>query len=95
MTAAEQAAEELRKVKKFCRIDHDEDDDEVADLIASAKAYLAGAGIPPASPLYELTVKNLVLHWYDNREDGKTLTVGLRQLINQQKLSQVADTETW
>ena len=94
--AADVTPADLAAVKSFCHIDHDEDDTEVASLISAAREYLTQAGIPPAeSPLYMLTVKNMVLQWYDNREDGRTLTVGLRAMINQLKMTNVADICIW
>lgn len=80
-------------VKRYCRIDGDEEDGLLADLIDAAKGYLAGAGIDdPATDdrRYALAVMALVLHYYDYRglteAPAPSAIPGIRNLINQLKL---------
>ncbi|MEK5498588.1 head-tail connector protein [Bacillus sp. FSL M8-0077] len=61
---------DLEKVKHFLRVDGDEDDVLIEELIASAAEYLENAGVKEAykqSALYGLAVKLLVQEWFDNR----------------------------
>ena len=84
--------EQLTALKRYCHVDHDEDDALLVQLYAAAVEYLTNAGIPPLpTALYKLAAHALVLEWYDGAPIG-TVTVGLRQLINQQKLSTAAQT---
>lgn len=78
----------LARLKAYLHVDHDEDDALLTSLYASAAAYLANAGIPPCtSPLYECAAYGLVLEWYDGGTTSSAVTVGLRQIINQLKLT--------
>lgn len=78
----------LARLKAYLHIDHDEDDTLLTSLYASAAAYLANAGIPSGtSPLYEQAAFGLVLEWYDDGATSGAITVGLRQIINQLKLT--------
>lgn len=80
----------LALLKKHCHIDHDDDDAQLTMLYGTAVEYLADAGISMAdTDKYRLAAFSLVLEWYDAGQTG-TVTVGLRQLINQLKLSSVA-----
>lgn len=88
----------LEEVKLYCRIDGDLEDDLLRSLLQAAKDYLTGAGIDePAGdvPLYGLTVKALVLDYYDRR--GLTQrpdpyeVPGVRNAINQLKLRAEAE----
>lgn len=80
-------------VKLYCRIDGDEENVLLADLIDAAKSYLAGAGIddPVADDRrYALAVMALVLHYYDCRglteAPAPSAIPGIRNLIVQLKL---------
>lgn len=78
----------LARLKAYLHVDHDEDDTLLTSLYASAVAYLANAGIPSGtSPLYERAAFGLVLEWYDGGTTSGAITVGLRQIINQLKLT--------
>lgn len=78
----------LARLKAYLHVDHDEDDALLTSLYASAAAYLANSGIPPCtSPLYECAAYGLVLEWYDGGTTSGAVTVGLRQIINQLKLT--------
>lgn len=78
----------LARLKAYLHVDHEEDDALLTSLYVSAAAYLANAGIPPCtSPLYERAAYGLVLEWYDGGTTSGAVTVGLRQIINQLKLT--------
>ena len=81
----------LKALKAHCHVDHDDDDDQLRFLYGAAVEYLAGAGIDTGTEEAKFTAFSLVLEWYDGAPIG-TVTVGLRQLINQQKLSTAAQT---
>lgn len=83
----------LEAAKAYARIDGDEDDALLESLIEAAEEYLAGAGVYPGlapEALYQLAVKGIVLHWYEQRNvtDGPAPTdfaAGVRLIINQLK----------
>ena len=88
----------LEAAKAYARIDGDEDDALVESLIEAAEEYLAGAGVYPGlaqEALYQLAVKGIVLHWYEQRNatersatEGRAPTdfaAGVRLIINQLK----------
>ncbi len=70
----------LNDVKLYCRIDSDDEDDLLNEMIAAAKnqifgqcgktSYVNGEVEPirlEDTELFKLAVKMLVAHWYDNR----------------------------
>lgn len=83
----------LEDVKSYGRIDGDEDDALLVGFTEAAEEYLANAGVTPESAsasLYQLAVKGIVLHWYENRtavDSGspKDFEPGIRLVINQLK----------
>lgn len=84
----------LEAAKAYARIDGDEDDALVESFIEGAEEYLAGAGVYPGlapEALYQLAVKGIVLHWYEQRnvtDSGTAPTdfaAGVRLIINQLK----------
>ena len=83
----------LEAAKAYARIDGDEDDALLESLIEAAEEYLAGAGVYPGlapEALYQLAVKGIVLHWYEQRNvtDNAAPTdfsAGVRLTINQLK----------
>lgn len=89
-------AEKLAALKRHCHIDFDDDDAQLLMLYGSAVGYLAGAGVPAtmqSDERYLLAAYSLVNEWYDGAAIG-TCTVGLRQLINQLKMEQIASAGT-
>jgi uncharacterized phage protein (predicted DNA packaging) len=61
---------DLAAVKSYCRIDWDTEDELLTALVAAAKDYLDGAGVPEPeadNPMYALAVKAMVLEFYDHR----------------------------
>ncbi len=60
---------DIKDIKVFLRIDHDEEDELIQSLIKSGEEYLENAGCKTNydSELYNLAVKMLISHWYENR----------------------------
>ena len=85
------AAADLEACKQYMRVDGTDDDVLIAGLMEAAKEYLAGAGIEEGedpSPLYQMAVRSLTLHYYDHRDavGGEApLPLGLRPILNQLK----------
>lgn len=87
---------ELENLKKYPRIDEDDDSDNetIKDLQKAAEEYLTNAGvkIDYEKQLYCLAVKLLVTHWYDNRiittdKNQSKLPFSLDAIIMQLKFS--------
>lgn len=83
----------LEAVKRYCKIDSDEEDGLVLELIDSAKDYLSGAGVEEPTTgyaLYDLAVKAHVLHFYDHRGEAESGSLneipGFSNVVNQLKL---------
>ena len=66
---------ELNEIKSYLKIDFDDDDRLILDLLSAAEEYLANAGVKKncKSNLYKLALRILVSHWYLNRN---VITVG-------------------
>ncbi|WP_312288164.1 head-tail connector protein [Terrisporobacter sp.] len=89
----------IEEIKQYSRVeDIDEDTNESAllqTLEISAKMYLKNAGVitpTETNEFYNLAVKILVTHWYDNREPiGKAdkLAYSLDSIIAQLKYCEV------
>ena len=60
---------DIKDIKLFLRIDHDEEDDFLQGLLKASELYLENAGCKTNydNELYSLAVKLLVSHWYENR----------------------------
>lgn len=61
----------IDEVKEFLRIDGNDDDALITALTAAAEQYVKNATRPDVdtkNDLYNLAVKILVTHWYENRE---------------------------
>ncbi len=59
----------LAAVKRYCKIDYDEDDELLAGLLAGADAYLEGAGCVREGheALYDIIAHAMVLEQYEGR----------------------------
>lgn len=85
----------LNDLKLYMRIDDNFEDDLLDSLLKSAKEYLSTCNITEnnrLSSLYDLAIKMLVSHWYDNREvvgEAKLLAYSLNSIIF--KMSLVGD----
>ena len=82
----------LAEIKTYMHAEG-ESDAAVEPFVAAARAFLAGAGVREGavrSDAYDLALKALSLHWYDNR-DGAPVPEGLQQLINQLQYAKVSE----
>jgi len=61
---------ELDELKSYCKVDGDDEDNDITEFQAGAEAYLINAGIVVdySNALYGLAVKMLVNNWHKNRE---------------------------
>ena len=78
----------LEKIKEYLKIDSNDEDTTVQTLITSAELYLKNAGVIEdyQNELYDLAIKMLVLHWYENREivgNSKKMAFSLDNIITQ------------
>lgn len=83
-------AADLGRLKRYMRVDHDDDDDVIAGLWSAAVQYLQNAGIEnDYTNLYWLAAAGLTLHYYDSAPSvtgtGTNLPLGLQNIINQLK----------
>ena len=88
-------AQMMEALRAHCHIDHNYDDTQLQMLYGAATDYLSKAGIPypeqgQSVDQYQLTAFSLVLEWYEGAAVG-SVTIGLRQLINQLKLDNLTD----
>ena len=59
----------LEEIKEYMKIDSNDEDILITSLIEAANNYLLNAGVKNFdNSLYNLAIKMLVLHWYENRE---------------------------
>lgn len=86
---------DLTELKTYLRIDGGEDDQVLASLYDAAVEYLENAGVKKSEDkhkLYDLAIKLLVSHWYDNRSGvivgitSKSLEHSLQSIILQLKV---------
>ncbi|MBT2600948.1 MULTISPECIES: head-tail connector protein [unclassified Oceanobacillus] len=61
---------QVKDIKEYLRIEHDEDDAMLNQFIIRAKIYIKnGVGkINEENELFKMAILVLVGHWYDNRE---------------------------
>lgn len=99
------SAERMQRIYTYARLEEFQADPEVSSVVQSlaeaAVEYLANAGIRYSadSALYELALKGLVAHWYDNRDaispaSNAQTPLGLRTIITQLKLTSVPESGT-
>nr|UVM81369.1 MAG: head-tail connector protein [Bacteriophage sp.] len=83
------------EIKQFSRVDDPGEKGLLDSLEISAKTYLKNAGVntpTETNEFYNLAIKILVTHWYDNREPiGKAnkLAYSLDSIIAQLKYCEV------
>ncbi len=84
----------IEEMKEYLRVDGDEENNSITGLIEAAEMYLVNAGCALKDAngkpinLAKLAVKQLVVHWYENREPtGKAdrLAFSLDNIIAQLK----------
>lgn len=67
----------LEEAKLYMRVDDDTDDALITSLLAAAQQYVerkTGKIYKPEDELWNLCIKQLVIHWYENREVQATST---------------------
>lgn len=80
-------AEELKLLKQYMHVDHDDDDDLIQKIWAGKIAELSRGGAVTENPDdYWLAAAGMTLEAYD----GTPLPPGVQKLINQLKLSDPA-----
>jgi len=60
----------LEEIKNYLRIDYNNDDNLIQSLITAARSLVeekTGKTYKPDSELWNLCIKLLVAHWYENR----------------------------
>ncbi|MGM9669724.1 MAG: head-tail connector protein [Faecousia sp.] len=76
-------SDELKLLKQYMHVDHDDDDALIQVLWSAASRYLKRGGAVSDDPDDSwLAAAGLVLQWYD----GTPLPDGVQRLINQLKL---------
>lgn len=76
-------AAELKLLKQYMHVDHDDDDELIRKLWTKATRYLTKGGAATEDPEDSwLAAAALTLQWYD----GTPLPSGVQQVINQLKL---------
>lgn len=76
---------DLDEVKLYLRIDTDDEDQLILDLVSAAENYLLNSGIYPdyGNSLYKSAVKMLVSDFYDGRGINGTMGVMFKSIITQ------------
>lgn len=62
---------ELKDIKQYLRISHDIDDDYIKELVEMSKQLIeeqTGVIYSESDKVYEMTIKQVVAHFYDKRE---------------------------
>ena len=62
---------ELKDIKQYLRISHDMDDDYITELVEMSKQLIeeqTGVSYSTTDKIYEMTIKQVVAHFYDKRE---------------------------
>lgn len=82
------SAEQLKALKAYCHIDHDDDDELLGTLWDAAVEYLGGtACYMPDNAVYIRAVHGIVNEWYSGEALNSGVVVGLKQLVTQLKMS--------
>lgn len=91
----------IEETKEFLRIDGNDEDLLIQSLLTAAESYLTNAGVTVTTgALYDLAVKLLVSHWYENREAvligniSKTIEFSLSTILTQLKYCYPETTES-
>jgi uncharacterized phage protein (predicted DNA packaging) len=78
------------EAKLYLRIDGNDEDTLIQSIIAAADMFIENAvgAVDKSSELYQLAVKLLVSHWYENREvigKADNLSFSLESILYQLK----------
>lgn len=81
---------DLNEVKLYLRLDTDDEDELILELISAAEMYLESSGVFPdyTNPQYKLAVKMLVSEYYDGRTLNGTMGIMFKSIIIQLVASQ-------
>ena len=76
---------DLNEVKLYLRLDTDDEDELIFELISAAEMYLESSGITPdyTNPQYKLAVKMIVAEYYDDRTLNGTMGIMFKSIIVQ------------
>ncbi|WP_099192212.1 head-tail connector protein [Tepidibacter mesophilus] len=86
----------IEQAKRWLRIDYTDDDEDIQILIDTAKDYIINAtdiNVDTESNLFNLAMRMLIRHWYDNRNIviigtiSKNLEKSLSAILAQLKYS--------
>lgn len=86
---------ELEEIKKYLKVDGNEEDDLLLGLQGAAEEYLINAGVVKdyTKNLFKIAIKLLISHWYENRNAvvvgsiSKNMEFSLSNIIIQLKYS--------
>lgn len=81
----------LTSVKQYGKIDWDDEDDLIKQLIGAAQDTLEASGVPRDTDkdLYRLAVQRLAMHYYENREEigsSSVIPMGMNWMIEHLRL---------
>lgn len=81
---------DLDEVKLYLKLDTDDEDELILELISAAEMYLESSGITPdyINSQYKLAVKMLVAEYYDGRTLNGTMGIMFKSIIVQLASSQ-------
>jgi len=86
---------ELEEIKKYLKVDGNDEDDLLLGLQGAAEEYLVNAGVIKdyTKNLFKIAIKLLISHWYENRNAvvvgsiSKNMEFSLSNIIIQLKYS--------
>jgi len=81
----------LTSVKQYGKIDWNDEDDLIKQLIGAAQDTLEASGVPRDTDkdLYRLAVQRLAMHYYENREEigsSSVIPMGMNWMIEHLRL---------
>lgn len=81
----------LTYVKQYGKIDWNDEDDLIKQLIGAAQDTLEASGVPRDTDkdLYRLAVQRLAMHYYENREEigsSSVIPMGMNWMIEHLRL---------
>ncbi len=81
---------DVEEVKLYLRLDTEDEDTLILELIAAAEMYLENSGVFPdyTNPQYKLAVKMLVAEYFDERTLNGTMGMMFKSIICQLVASQ-------
>lgn len=82
----------LGRLKLYGKIDYEDEDEMLIELIGAAMDTLEAAGVSKDNKtgLYKLAVQRLALHYYENREEvgsGHPMPMGMNWMVEHLRLN--------